>query len=189
MMRLLSVFGSALITLFSLPALSTPILTKTESKIYLQSLPPGENAKITIQSRRSTSLRVDGCGNGKISTSTKPDLIEVEGKTIQVAKLPITDKPTCGKSSQISSDKKEKIYILSGLTAKKSLTAQLIISQNKKVKANKCGFASLALKEKMVGYAEKYVETIYSVNGKTLASIPKGEDLECRGKKKQVNQS
>jgi hypothetical protein len=178
----LSILGF-LISFSSLPVLSSPILTKTEAKIYLQSLPPKEKAEIPIQIRQPVSLRVDECGNGKISTSIKADLIEVEGKIVQVTKLPITDKSTCGKSSQLRTDKKQQTYILSGLPAKKSLTAQLIVSQKKKVSANKCGFASLELKQKMVGYAEKNVDTIYSVNGKTLSSIPNGEEPVCRGKK------
>lgn len=158
-------------------------ITQTKEKIYIQGLPAGTSTSIKQQSRRPTSIKVDQCGNGKITTTVNPELIEVQSQIIEVAKLPLIEKPTCGKSGQLKGSGKEKTYILNRLPVNKSLIAQLIVAKSKKAKVNKCGFVALKRSQRLSGYAEQNVETIYSVNGQLLSKIPQGKDLVCSRQK------
>ncbi|MDX1977254.1 MAG: hypothetical protein SFT94_06240 [Pseudanabaenaceae cyanobacterium bins.68] len=168
-----------LLSLILRPAIT---LTKTQDKIYIQGLRPSESRQIQHQFRRPTSLKVDQCGNGRISTAVQPDLIEVQTQIIPVAKLPVLDQPVCGRSGQLKPSGRQRVYILHGLPVNRSLIAQLIVSKPKKVQGNRCGFATIKRSRRLVGYAEQNVETLYSLNGQLLIKIPDGKDINCRPK-------
>jgi hypothetical protein len=183
MMKLFLIASITIASFIALPAMGLTTLTKTKSKIYIKGLPVKAKTEISIQVRKPISIRVDECGNGKISTGIAPVLIEVNGKTIPVSSLPIIEKSICGKSGQIKGEKNsggkmQNIIIISSLPPKKSLPVQLIVNQKKKIKANKCGIASIERKQRLLGYAEKYIETVYSVNGKTLNAISDQKEPE-----------
>lgn len=160
---------------------------RSGDRIYITG--EAENSKVVVAIQRISYRKELGtkCKTVTFNTNSVPDLIQIDGKTINPKPFPNKPYKKCSpKIPRSESYRSGNRYVVnsSALVENKAYLIRIIKPKTKSIKTNRCGFGSFKLVETLTAFSSSFEINIYSIKGVKLSEMPDREKPTCPRKKK-----